>query len=83
VLPRRLVDVVLIAAIIAFVAAGVVFYGTCDGGDSLILFGVAVAFLAALLFRMGAWATVLPFAIVTLTLIAGGWYGASMAGCQL
>ena len=44
-------------------------------------FGGAIAFLGALLYRTGAWATIIPFAIITLTLVGGGWYGAMVAGC--
>jgi hypothetical protein len=77
------IDAIEVTACLAFVVAGFVFYGACNGGDSLILFGVAVAFLGALLYRTGAWATIIPFALITLTLIAGGWYGASVAGCSL
>ena len=74
-------SVVLVVACFAFVGAGLAFAATCNGGFSLIFFGVAVALLGAIIFRTGAWATVIPFAIITLALVAGGWYGASVAGC--
>ncbi|MGA7649591.1 MAG: hypothetical protein WB984_06625 [Thermoplasmata archaeon] len=77
------IDAVMVVVCVAFVVAGFVFYGACNGGDSLILFGVATAVLGALLYRTGAWATVIPFAIITVTLIGGGWYGATVAGCSL
>lgn len=78
---RKLINAVLVAACIAFLAAGSVLYQNCNGGNSLILFGVAVAILGAILFRLGAWATAIPFAIVTLTLVGGGYYGLTIAGC--
>jgi hypothetical protein len=34
-----------------------------------------------MLYRTGAWATIIPFAIIVLTLVGGGWYGGSVAGC--
>lgn len=71
----------LVVGCFAFVGAGLAFAATCDGGFSLIFFGIAVAFLGTLIYRTGAWATVIPFAIIALTLFAGGWYGASVAGC--
>ncbi len=77
------VDAMMVVVCLALVVAGFVFYGVCNGGDALILFGVAVAVLGALLYRTGAWATVIPFAIIAVTLIGGGWYGASVAGCSL
>ena len=79
----HLVVAILVIACFASVSAGFVFYASCNGGNSLILFGVATALLGALLYRMGAWATVIPFAIITLCLIGGGWYGATVAGCSL
>jgi hypothetical protein len=78
-----IVAAILVIACFAFVAAGFVVYAACNGGDSLILFGVATALLGALLYRMGAWATVIPFAIISVCLIGGGWYGATVAGCSL
>jgi len=77
----RSYEVVLIIGCVAFLVAGCVFYQNCNGGNSLILFGAAVALLGAVLYRVGAWATVIPFALVTLTLVGGGWYGLSVAGC--
>lgn len=47
------------------------------------MFAVGVALLGVVLYRTGAWATVIPIAIVTLTLLVGGWYGALVAGCRL
>ena len=72
---------VLVIGCFALVGAGLAFAATCDGGFSLIFFGGAIAFLGALLYRTGAWATIIPFAIITLTLVGGGWYGAMVAGC--
>lgn len=79
----RSYEVALIIGCVAFLAAGCVFFQNCDGGNSLILFGVAVAMLGALLYRLGAWATVIPFALVALVLVGGGWYGLSVAGCSV
>ncbi len=79
----RVVAILLVIACLAFIAAGFVVYGVCNGGASLMLFGVATALLGAVLFRTGAWATVIPFAILSFILIAGGWYGATIAGCSL
>jgi dienelactone hydrolase len=79
----RLVAILLVIACLAFVVAGFVVYGVCNGGASLMLFGVATACLGAVLFRTGAWATVIPFAILSFILIAGGAYGATIAGCSL
>jgi len=74
---------IFIIAAIGCLGAGLALAGYCDGGDSLVLFGGATALVGALLFRSGAWATVIPVAIVTLTLVAGGWYGATVAGCHV
>jgi hypothetical protein len=83
-MPRpNYVDGLLIVGSIGFLVAGLGIAEYCDGGGTLILFGVAVALIGALLFRSGAWATVIPMAILTLTLVAGGWYGATVAGCYL
>jgi len=71
----------LVVGCFACIGAGVVFAATCDGGYSLILFGAGVAFLGALLYRSGAWATIIPFALVVLTLVGGGYYGLTVAGC--
>ena len=78
---ERLLNVLGIAGCLVFLGAGLAFSGSCDGGFALILFGVAVAFLGLVLFRSGAWATIIPIALVTLTLVAGGLYGGSVAGC--
>jgi len=67
----------------AFVGLGLAFAATCDGGYSLIFFGIGIAFLGALIYRMGAWATIIPFAIIALCLIGGGYYGLTVAGCPL
>lgn len=77
----RILSAALVIGCFAFVGAGVAFALTCDGGYSLILFGAAVACLGALLYREGAWATVIPFAIIVLTLVGGGYYGLIVAGC--
>jgi hypothetical protein len=78
----RYVNAIVILACFACLGAGLAVSGLCDGGDSLILFGAAIALVGVLLFRLGAWATVIPIAIATLTLVAGGLYGASVAGCH-
>ena len=65
----------------ACLGAGVAFATSCDGGYSLMLFGGAVACLGALLYRTGAWATIIPFAIIVLSLVGGGYYGLTVAGC--
>ncbi len=65
----------------ACVGAGLALAATCQGGYSLICFGGATALLGAILYRTGAWATIIPFAIITLALVGGGYYGASVAGC--
>ena len=78
--PKHLTAILAIVCF-AFVGAGLAFAATCDGGISLILFGAGVAVLGLLLYRTGAWATIIPFAIITLALVAGGWYGGSVAGC--
>lgn len=79
---RRYINAALVVGCFALVGAGLAYAPVCNGGDSLILFGGGVACLGALLYRTGAWATVIPFAIITLTLVAGGWYGATVAGCH-
>jgi hypothetical protein len=76
-----LLSTALVVGCFALVGAGLAFAATCDGGYSLIFFGGAVAVLGLILYRTGAWATIIPFAIITLALVAGGWYGASAAGC--
>jgi len=78
--PKYLTAIIVLSCF-AFVGAGLAFAAMCDGGISLILFGVAVALLGYLLYSEGAWATIIPFAIITFALVAGGWYGASVAGC--
>jgi hypothetical protein len=80
---HRAVSVALVVACFAFTGAGLGVTNLCDGGYSLILFGVGMAFLAILIYRMGAWATIIPFAIITASLIAGGLYGLSLSGCHL
>jgi hypothetical protein len=82
-LPVRVVIATLVIGCFAFTGAGLAFVNLCDGGYSLILFGVGMAFLAALIYRVGAWATIIPFAIIVLSLIGGGLYGLDVAGCSL
>jgi hypothetical protein len=48
----------------------------------LILFGGGVACLAYLIYRMGAWATIIPFVIIVVSLVGGGLYGVTAAGCH-
>jgi hypothetical protein len=76
------VDGLLILGSLAFLGAGLAVANVCGGGDALILFGGAVALLGVMLFRLGAWATAVPMGIATVLLVAGGWYGASVAGCH-
>lgn len=76
------IDGLLILAALAFLGAGLALANLCDGGDSLVLFGGAVAMIGVMLFRSGAWATAVPMALATLALVAGGWYGATVAGCH-
>lgn len=80
--PRPL-DVVLAVAAFAAIGVGFALFNLCGGGDSLVCFGVGVALLGAALFRSGAWATIVPISIAAFTLIAAGWYGATVAGCYL
>jgi hypothetical protein len=79
----RIVTVAAVAATFVFLGAGLSISGICGGGYSLILFGAAIVSLGFLFFRTGAWATVLPFAFAALTLVAGGLYGVTAAGCHL
>jgi len=75
--------VVLVIGIFAFLGAALAFAVSCDGGYSLIFLGGAVGCLGMILYRTGAWATVIPFAIIVLTLVGGGYYGQTVAGCGL
>lgn len=77
----RVADAVLVVATIALVAAGFAFLGTCGGGDSLVLFAGAAVFLGLALGRSGAWAVIIPVAIVAFILVVGGWFLANGAGC--
>lgn len=72
---------ILVIACFALVGAGLAFALSCNGGFSLIMWGVAVSLLGFLLYRGGAWATIIPFVIIALALVVGGWYGAVTAGC--
>lgn len=80
---KRVLDLVGLVGCLGFLGGGLAYSPVCDGGIALILFGIAVAFLGLVLFREGAWATVIPIAIVTLTLVGGGVYGASVGGCGI
>jgi len=75
-------DIIAMVGSVAFLGAGLAAFGLCGGGVSLLLFGAAVALLGWVLFRTGAWATAIPMGIVTFTLVAAGWYGATVAGCS-
>lgn len=75
--------VLLVIGCFAFIGAAVAFAATCDGGYSLIFLGGTVGCLGMLLYRTGAWATVIPFAIIVVTLVGGGYYGLTVAGCGL
>ncbi|MGA8709937.1 MAG: hypothetical protein ACLP8Y_08005 [Thermoplasmata archaeon] len=77
------IDGLLILGAVGFLGGGLALAGFCGGGGSLALFGGAVALIGVMLFRSGAWATAVPMAIATLLLVAGGWYGATVAGCHL
>ncbi|HYA54751.1 MAG TPA: hypothetical protein VEG42_04020 [Thermoplasmata archaeon] len=77
------VGVLLVVACFAFLGAGIAFSNVCDGGYALMLFGGAIAALGFLVYRTGAWATVIPFALIALTLVGGGYYGLTVAGCHL
>jgi len=79
----QFINAAAIVAIFALLVAGLALSATCNGGYSLILFGVAIGLLGILFFRWGAWATIIPFFLAALTLVAGGLYGASVAGCNL
>jgi hypothetical protein len=79
----RLTDAIVVIAIIALVGSGFALLGVCGGGDSLFLFAGAVVFLGIALGRSGAWAVAIPISILALTLVAGGWFLASGAGCSL
>ncbi|MGA8603469.1 MAG: hypothetical protein WB788_00165 [Thermoplasmata archaeon] len=79
----RFLDAFLVIGAIGCLGAGLALASICNGGDSLILFGGATALVGVLLFRTGAWATAIPVGILTLTLVAGGLYGASVAGCHI
>lgn len=78
---ERFLSALGILGCIGFLGLGLVVSASCDGGYALISFGVAVAFLGLVLLRSGAWATIIPIALVTLTLVVGGLYGGSVAGC--
>lgn len=77
------VSVLLVIACFAFLGGAFAVYNLCDGGYTLMMFGGAVASLGALIYREGAWATVIPFAIIALLLVGGGYYGIVVAGCHL
>jgi hypothetical protein len=79
----RFVNALLIVASFACLGAGFSVANLCNGGYALVLFGAAIAPIGVLLFRTGAWATAIPMAILTLTLVAGGLYGASVGGCHI
>jgi hypothetical protein len=79
----QVVTGLLILATFVLLGVGFALFNSCDGGNSLIVFGVAVACLGAALFRTGAWATIVPIAIATLTLVGAGWYGATVGGCPI
>ena len=78
-----IVTVVLVLACFGCLGSAFAFFNVCDGGYSLMLFGGSVAALGALIYREGAWATVIPFGIIALLLIGGGYYGFVVAGCHL
>ena len=75
--------VLLVVGFFACLGASLAFAATCDGGYSLIFLGAGVGLIGLLLYRTGAWATVIPFALIVLTLVGGGYYGLTVAGCGL
>jgi len=75
------ITALLVVSCFVFLGAGVAFANLCDGGYSLMLFGAAVGCLGALLYRTGAWATIIPFALIVLCLVGGGYYGLTVSGC--
>jgi len=77
------IDGLLILGAVALLGAGLALAEFCDGGLSLVMFGGAVGLIGVMLFRSGAWATAIPAGIATLLLVAGGWYGATVAGCYI
>ena len=76
-------SILLVIGVFAFLGAAVAFALVCDGGYSLIFLGGSVGCLGMILYRTGAWATVIPFAIIVLCLVGGGYYGLTVAGCGL
>jgi len=82
VVPSSVINAVGVVGTFAFLGAGLAISAVCAGGYSLMLFGAAILLLGILFFRWGAWATIIPFALAALVLVAGGWYGASVAGCR-
>ena len=81
--PRpEFVNAIAVVAAIAFLGAGFALFGVCDGGVSLILCGAAAAVLGGLpLFHPDSLALVFLISIIALTLVIGGLYGMSVAGC--
>jgi hypothetical protein len=79
----RFIDAIVVIASITLVGVGFALLGLCGGGDSLVLFGVAVALLYITLSRSGAWATLIPISILAFILILAGYYVANGAGCSL
>lgn len=69
-------------AVVCF-AVGAVLFGVCGGGVSLILFGVASAFMGVVVVLLGGYAVSVPMAIVVLLLVAVGAYIAGSSGCML
>lgn len=76
-------NVALVLVCFAFLGGAFAVFNVCDGGYALMMFGGSVAALGALIYREGAWATVIPFAIIALLLVGGGYYGIVVAGCHL
>ena len=77
------ITIPLVIGIFAFLGAAFAVALLCDGGYALICLGGAVGCLGMILYRTGAWATVIPFAIIVLCLVGGGYYGLTVAGCGL
>ena len=74
---------IMVGSAMVFFAIGAVLFGLCGGGVSLILFGVASAFMGVVVVMLGGYAVSVPMAIVVLLLIAVGVYIAGASGCAL
>jgi len=71
----------LVLGMLALAGCGVALFGFCGGGVTLALFSGAFVLLGVELGRSGAWATLIPTAIVVVILAVVAGYAASGAGC--